>query len=155
MFRHIRIKYPAPCTCRFMVRSPFNFVKLVHLLINHIYPIYGLVQPPDNFGPKRNPTCPSHLSMIFPHLLTNFGSRSQGLNMNRSYFATFCDRRIDNEVKSECFLHPQFTFYPHPTSGKYKFLKPTSMHMGGMQQIIKLGEELLHKLLLQSELKMK
>ena len=125
VLRHTRIKYPAPRTCRFAVRSLVNFVKLGHLLIDYIYQISGLARPPANFWSKDNPNCPSHPSTTFPHLLTIVGSRAQGVNIKRGSFATSCDRRIENEVKSECLLHPQFTnqttFYPHPTSGKYGF----------------------------------
>ena len=112
MFRHTRIKYPAPRTCRFVVQRPDGFMKLVHFLINDIDQISGLSRPPANFGSENNPTCPSHPSTTFPQFLTIFGSISQGVNNNRGSVATFCDRRSENEVKSECFLHPQFTFIP-------------------------------------------
>ena len=128
---HTRIKYPDPCTCRFAVQRPVDFAKLGHLLINDIDQISGLAWPPANFGSKNNPTCASHHSTTFPHLLTIFGSRVQRVNINRGSFATFWDRRIDNELKIECCLHPQFTFYPHPTSGKYGFQTPRQCIWGG------------------------
>ena len=56
------------------------------------------------------------------------------LNVDRGSFVTFCERRVENEVKSEWFLHPQFTnqitFYPHPTSGKYGFKNPKNNQAG-------------------------
>ena len=135
VLHHTRIKYPAPCTCRFAVRCPVNFVKLGHLLIDDINRISVLARPPASFGSKINPTCPSHPSTTLQHLLTIFGSRAHGFNINRGSFATFCGGRIENEVKSECFLHPQFTnqttFYPSPTSGKYVFQNPLQCRWGG------------------------
>ena len=129
-FRHTRIKYPATCTCRFAVWRPFDLMKLGHLLINNINRISGLARPSANFGSKNNPTWTSHPSTKFPHLLTIFGSISQGVNINRGYFEMFFDGRIENELKRECFLRPQFTFYPHPTSGKYGFQKPRRCRWG-------------------------
>ena len=128
---HTRIKYPDPRTYRFAVRCPVDFVKLGNFLIDDIDRISGFARPPENFGSKKNPTCPSHPSTTFPHLLTIFVSRAQGVNINRGSFAKFCDGRIDNEVKSECFLHPQFTFYPHPKSGKYGFKNQRQCRWGG------------------------
>ena len=56
------------------------------------------------------------------------------ININRGSFAKFCDGRIDNEVTSECFLHPQFTnqttFYPHSTSGICGFKNPRQCRWG-------------------------
>ena len=124
VFRHTCIKYLAPCACRFAVRRPVDLVKLGHLLFDDIDRISGLARPTANFGYKKNPTCTSHPSTTFPHLLTIFGSIAQRVNINRGSFATFCKGMIEIEVKSECFLHNQFTFYPHPTSGKYGFQNP-------------------------------
>ena len=129
--RYTRIKYPFPYMWCFAVLRPFDFVKLGHFLIDDIDQIYGLAWPPANFGSKKNPTCPSYPSATFPHLLTIFGSRAQGVNINRGYFSTFYDGSIDNEMKSECFLHPHFTFYPHPMSGKYLFQTPRWLRWGG------------------------
>ena len=112
VFSHTRSKHPGPRTCRLAVRRPVNFIRLSHFLIHDIDQISGLARPPANFWSKKNPTCPSHSLMTFPHLVTIFGSKSQGVNIKRGYFVTFCDGRIENEVKSEFFLHPQFTFYP-------------------------------------------
>ena len=62
----------------YSVRCPVDFVKLGHFMIDDIERISDLAWPPANFGPKQNPTYPSHPSTTFPHLLTIFGSIAQG-----------------------------------------------------------------------------
>ena len=61
-------------------------------------------------------------------------------------------------MKSECFLHPQFTkqttFYPHPTSDKYGFKNPRRCRWEGCNKQSSWGGVFLHKLLLQLEFKM-